>query len=137
MKFEASAGGVVVYKHANRCYVVLIKDAKGMWTFPKGKIEPKESIETAAQREIKEEVGIIDLTLINTLGSVEYVFKRKELVKKTVHYFLFRSRKKAKLTPQQEEGISQAKWYSFSQALKISGYRETNLSLLKQAMQNL
>ena len=55
---------------------------------PKGHVEPGESIEEAARREIEEEVGVSDLTLIELLDVKERLDFRKTEWKKT-HYFLF------------------------------------------------
>jgi 8-oxo-dGTP pyrophosphatase MutT (NUDIX family) len=39
--------------------VLLVKDSKGSWRFPSGRVEINESISDAAMRELKEETGIM------------------------------------------------------------------------------
>ncbi len=60
------------------------------YILPKGGVDPGESIEEAARREIEEEAGFSDLTLIKPLG----VFERLSFDKRrwiTTHYFLFQT----------------------------------------------
>jgi 8-oxo-dGTP pyrophosphatase MutT (NUDIX family) len=58
------------------------------WTLPKGRIDPGESIEQAALREVNEETGL-DVRIVDTLPSIAYTFvQRGTRIHKTVHYFL-------------------------------------------------
>ncbi len=91
MKKTASAGGVV----KNREGKILIVSQRGAsWSLPKGHIEEGEGVLQASKREIQEESGLTDLTLIEDLGSYER-FRvgrdggedRSEL--KTLHMFLY------------------------------------------------
>lgn len=137
MNREVSAGGIIVTKSGRSWFVLLMKDMKGNWTFPKGKIEKGEAFEETAVREIEEEVGVRDLTKITELTPSEYWYFRKGSIKKTVHYFLFQSETKQDTTVQEEEGISEAKWVTFAQAEKLLGYPDTNDALLREAKANL
>ncbi len=68
MKQTQSAGGIVV----NGSGQVVVVNQKGTsWSLPKGHIEPGEDALTAARREIYEESGVSDLTLVKELGSYE------------------------------------------------------------------
>lgn len=63
-----SAGGVVL----NRGGQVLVVSQHGTsWSLPKGRLEEGEDELAAARREIYEESGIRDLTLIRELGSYD------------------------------------------------------------------
>lgn len=134
---EVSAGGVIVYKHTREWLVLIMKDMKGNWTFPKGKIEEHEEPAEAAIREIREEVGLTALTHIAELTPVHYFYYRGGPVKKTVHYYLFRSPKKQTPVVQTEEGISEARWVRMADAKRIIGYPKTNLPLLAEARAKL
>lgn len=89
-----SAGGVVLNLHGQ----VLVVNQRGRsWSLPKGHVEAGEELEQAARREIAEESGITDLTLVRPLGS--YVRPKiaknggdDELEMKTLHFFLFTTR---------------------------------------------
>ncbi len=68
MKQTQSAGGIV----ANSEKQVVVVNQKGTsWSLPKGHIEPGEDALAAARREIYEESGISNLTLVKELGSYQ------------------------------------------------------------------
>ncbi len=60
-----SAGGIVVAGDK----VLLVHENGTFWGFPKGRTEPDESLEQTAIREIIEETGLSDVTIIRKLGS--------------------------------------------------------------------
>jgi len=62
----------------------------GHWAFPKGRIEPGEEPEQAAQRETQEETGIKKLKVIpNFRAESQYRFLRgNQSIEKRVVYFL-------------------------------------------------
>jgi len=127
---EHSAGGILVAKSNNTWYVLIMKDQKGVWTFPKGKIEQGEDAQTAALREIAEEVAIIRLTFRAKVPPIHYWYTRNETIYKTVQYFIFEAAQKYTPIPQKEEGITEAKWVKLSRAQDIVGYQDTHKSLL-------
>ncbi len=137
MNTEVSSGGVVVYKAHDGWYVLLMKDMKHNWTFPKGKIEHGEHLQDTATREIEEEVGVRRLAFIAELTPTMYWYTRDKSIKKTVHYFLFRSKTLQKPRVQREEGISDAQWVPWKEATIMIGYPKTNLPLLKEAYKKL
>lgn len=63
-----SAGGVV---RNGAGLVVLVEQHANSWSFPKGGIEPGETPLEAAIREIREECGLTDLSLVCELGRFE------------------------------------------------------------------
>jgi len=76
---------------------LIVKHRKGHWGFPKGHVEPGESLTQTALRELAEEVGIApdQVELIDGFTAVNrYRFTGKDgqRVDKTVHYFLGQSR---------------------------------------------
>lgn len=67
-KVTESAGGVVL----NTKGEVLVVSQKGdSWSLPKGHIDPGEDALTAAKREVYEESGISELTLVKDIGTYE------------------------------------------------------------------
>jgi len=132
MNKEVSSGGVIVSHYRGVWFVLLMKDMKGHWTFPKGKIEEGEKEVDAALREIAEEVGITGLTYVSELTPVAYWYFRKIPIRKTVRYYVFRSAKRVKPTVQKEEGITEARWVPWEEAEKIIGYPKSNSPLLRE-----
>lgn len=133
MKYETSAGGLIISIINNKLHLLLIKDKKGKWTFPKGLIETGEQQKTTAIREIGEEVGIHKLKYLKALTPVKYFYKWEgKLRQKTVHYFLFQNVSKEKLIPQREEGIMYIRWFLWKNVVKNIGYPKTNLKLIKE-----
>jgi 8-oxo-dGTP pyrophosphatase MutT (NUDIX family) len=63
---STSAGGIVLNKEGK---VLVVNQHGTSWSFPKGRFEPGEDALTAAKREIREESGITNLTLIKELGT--------------------------------------------------------------------
>jgi ADP-ribose pyrophosphatase YjhB (NUDIX family) len=92
---ETSAGGLVVDEANGRTRGALIGryDRRGRlrWTLPKGHVEPGETAEQAAVREIAEETGIRGHVLA-ALGAIDFSFVTGDRrVHKTVHHFLLRA----------------------------------------------
>lgn len=138
MHFESSAGGIIFSSLKNALHVLLIKDKNSRWTFPKGLIEKREKPEMTAEREIAEEVGLRQLILIAPLTAIEYFYKWEgTLIKKKVHYYVFNYKGRKKPVPQTEEGIMEVRWVEFIEALKVVGYKKTNVPLLKEARNKL
>ncbi|GMA52150.1 hypothetical protein GCM10025857_35070 [Alicyclobacillus contaminans] len=88
MRIERAAGGLVVRRTPAGPEVLLIDDSYGHVTFPKGHLEPGETWELAAIREIREETGV-EARILAPLGRVEYRVERDgETIRKQVRLFL-------------------------------------------------
>jgi len=121
---QTSAGGIVFRTHGREPEVCLILDDYGTWTFPKGKVEPGETLEQAALREVREEVGITDVRLAVQAGESEYRFPiGDDVCKKTVHWFLMEASPDTECTPVRSEHVQDAGWFPPRQALSTIGYR--------------
>lgn len=89
---ETSAGGLVVDRRGTDPHAVLIGrlDRRGRmrWSLPKGHIEPGESSEQTARREVLEETGI-EAVIVEPLGAISFWFTLEGTrIHKTVHHFL-------------------------------------------------
>lgn len=138
MKIEISAGGVVYKIIGKKPMILLLKDKNDNWTFPKGLIEDKEDKIETAKREIGEEVGLKKIKFIRELQAINYWYRwQKDLIKKTVYYFLFRAFGNEELEPQEEEGMKEARWVDLGKAIEVIGYRKTNELVLKEAIETI
>lgn len=89
---ETSAGGLVLDQTTPDACGALIGrlDRRGrvLWSLPKGHVEPGESNEQAAAREVAEETGITG-RVIAPLGTIDFWFVADgSRIHKTVHHFL-------------------------------------------------
>ncbi len=82
-KVRQEAGGVVLLQGR----VVLHRTAKGNLNFPKGAIEPGETPEQAAAREVLEETGLV-ADAIESLGTLELLYVPKP---QAIRFFLMRA----------------------------------------------
>lgn len=87
---ELSAGAVVASEEAPEI-LLLHERSEDRWCFPKGRLEPGETLMEGAIREIVEETGIKELTVVEELGEVAYRFydpRRDQNIFKTTVYYL-------------------------------------------------
>jgi 8-oxo-dGTP pyrophosphatase MutT (NUDIX family) len=81
---EFCAGGLVFFKEK----LVILRRFNGVWLFPKGHIDPGETPEMAAIREVREESGL-SARIIGKLDETSYTFsERGDKHFKTVSWFL-------------------------------------------------
>ena len=82
-----AAGGIVIRPVANGRYEVacIFRQARGDWTFPKGKLDPGETFEQAALREVFEETGM-HCEVIRFAGTTNYTHRKGK--PKIVAYYL-------------------------------------------------
>ncbi|MCD1261594.1 deoxyribose-phosphate aldolase [Paenibacillus athensensis] len=130
---EISAGGVVFRREADELLIQLIQDRFGNMTLAKGKMEPGETVEETALREIGEETGIHG-RIVGPLERIAYRFSDavKGDVEKEVHYYLVEALD-ADVQVQVEE-ISDVLWLTPEEAWKRqleSGYDNNNVVLHK------
>lgn len=135
---ETAAGGIVYRQQGSDIQILVIEDQYGIWTIPKGKQEPGETLEKTALREIEEETGIKG-QIVRPVDRVYYRYKHPDrgLVDKEVKYYLVRATG-GTLTPQIEE-IHRVAWLELHEALeklRERGYAN-NYPLLKKAKRML
>ena len=90
---EPTAGGIV-YRRAKKgdVEILMIQDSKGRWTIPKGHIEEGETARQTAEREIREETGLQQMTVQDWLGKINFRYRRaNSLVLMTTEIFLVRA----------------------------------------------
>ncbi|MCM1151791.1 MAG: NUDIX hydrolase [Alistipes sp.] len=105
-----AAGGVVANSRGER----LMIRRNGRWDLPKGHLEPGESIEQCAAREIAEETGVraeVAAPLCTTWHAYWFPKTERWELKRT-RWFLLRALGDDPLAPQTEEGIDEVVWCS-------------------------
>lgn len=115
-KVERAAGGLVVRGEPGALEVLMIADAHGKLAFPKGHLEPGETWEEAAVREITEETGI-EAEVLAPLGRVQYSIKRDgEDVRKEVRLFVLRALDESDEPTTLRKELDRAYYLSWEQA---------------------
>jgi 8-oxo-dGTP pyrophosphatase MutT (NUDIX family) len=123
---EVSAGGVVYRRREDDTIEILLaarRTRRGSvaWGLAKGGIEPDESIEDAAVREVREETGI-DAVIERPLGETRYLYVWDETrVRKTVHFFLMRA--VGGDLAEHDDEMEDVRWFPLPRALKRITYR--------------
>tara|TARA_B110000003_G_scaffold179713_1_gene178991 strand:- start:3387 stop:3968 length:582 start_codon:yes stop_codon:yes gene_type:complete len=122
------AGGGKVHNNKNE---ILFIFRNGKWDLPKGKAEPKETINQTALREVEEETGISGLSIVKPLDITYHVFKRMDqFYIKITYWFKMHSDYEGVLIPQEKEGITEVKWISESKLTKVLNNSYANIKLL-------
>lgn len=115
-----SAGGIVV----NSLNEIAVVSQRGdSWSLPKGHVDPGETPREAAEREVREETGIVQLVFARELG----VYERYKIGKegngedqselKRIHMFLFRTTQQA-LAP--EDSMNpEARWVPIEKVAEL------------------
>lgn len=129
--YESSCGAVIFREENGEKRFLLIRNKRSAhWGFPKGHIEPGETKEETARREVLEETGIHVEIIPGFVKNSEYSIQGK--IEKSVSIFLAKtSQIDYKL---QEEEIEECGWYSYDDSFKVLNY-ENDKSILTEAMQ--
>jgi transcription antitermination protein NusB len=119
-------GGALVYAmKENKIYFGLVHDVFGYWTLSKGRIEEGETLKECARREIKKEIGLQDISILEKLGENEYVATDPEKGKilKKVTYFLAKSEYR-ELSLGSSGGLDGARWFALSEVSELRIYND-------------
>jgi 8-oxo-dGTP diphosphatase len=108
-----AAGGVV---ERDGRIVLVHRPRYDDWSFPKGKLDPGESFEDAALREVEEETGL-RCTLGRELPSSRYDAKGRP---KLVRYWLMTPRDEHEFVPNDE--TDELRWVTPDEALALLTY---------------
>jgi 8-oxo-dGTP pyrophosphatase MutT (NUDIX family) len=108
-----AAGGIVI-----RNEKLLFIFRNGKWDLPKGKIDPGESAEVAALREVAEECGIEGHRITKILPSTFHIYQSPytdsfgQWILKETHWFEMSYQGNESGTPQINENITKIKWFT-------------------------
>ncbi len=127
-KTAVSAGAIILRDIGGTLKIALAqhKNSTKVWVLPKGHVEPGESLEQAALREIHEEAGLADVQLINHLGTIQRrsVKDNGDVVDKTIHYYLAYALGNEQPQDPSDSRFTEVGWFSAEQALELLPYEE-------------
>jgi len=104
-----AAGGIVVNPNKEILWIF----RRGFWDLPKGKLDPNESIEACAIREVMEETGISNLVLGDLILTTTHQYYDTYLnteVEKTTYWYQMTTDIIQEGVPQTEEDIEAIAW---------------------------
>lgn len=117
------AGGVVLNKAGE---VLLIRDRQGYWVFPKGHLDPGETLQQAAVREVAEETGIVAQVVAELSLTV---YTNNKGVPRQIHWYLMQGEGQVQL----EDGLSGVGFFEPNEALRILAFPD-DVRLLQEAI---
>ena len=122
---EVSAGGVVYRRVGDAIEVALAarRTRRGelAWGLPKGEIEPDETAEQAAVREVREETGL-EAEIEASLGDIRYFYVWEGVrIRKAVRFFLMRAT--GGDVSLHDHEMEDVRWFPLSGALRRAAYR--------------
>ena len=124
---EYSAAGGVVVRCLDARVLALLRptrlapDGQPEVRLPKGHIEPGESPEATALREVEEEAGLSELELLVDLGDQTVCFEWKgHRYRRTESYFLMRMTNESRISTSERQ--FRRLWLSWEEALRLLSY---------------
>ena len=127
MKKEKSCGCIVI----DDGKVLLIRQTRGHWGFPKGHVEKDETEEETAIRETKEETNIDAEIINNKIYMQKYITPRGN--PKKVIYFVAK-KVGGEIKPQEGE-VTKVEWLSFDEALETLSHNNSK-ALFKRVLKD-
>lgn len=129
-KAAISAGAFILREIDGQLKIALAQrpHSSKTWVLPKGHVEPGESLEQAALREIYEEAGLAHVQLLTYLGSlartISLAGEPLPEPHKIVHYYLAYALPTGQPEVPTEAGYVQAGWFTPAQALELLPYEQ-------------
>lgn len=117
-------GGAIVFRNEEKkIFIALVHDVFGYWTFSKGHLESGENIETGTIRELREELGLQNITLVKKIGDNEYIASDPETgpTRRHVNYFIAET-KETKLKLESSGGLDDVGWFLSDEVENLKMY---------------
>lgn len=136
MALRKSCGVIPFLVEAGTVQILLLQHLDGHWGFPKGGQESGEKDWDTARRELREEVGIVDVEVVDGVRLIQsYEFEKGgKTVQKEVVYFLGRVAS-SDLKIQESELLSAA-WLSVEEARRNLAHKES-IEILETAASHI
>ena len=126
-----AAGGIVVNPNKEMLWIF----RRGIWDLPKGKLDPNETIEACALREVMEETGVSNLVLGDLIMTTTHLYHDMYLnteVEKTTYWYKITTDQLQDGIPQTEEEIDAIAWVKKED---IAPYLAKTYDTIKQVME--
>lgn len=135
MKHWYSAGIITYIIEKNEPFYLILHYTAGHWEFPKGTMDPGETKEETAHRELKEETGLTVILDDNFEESIEYIYTdhKEEKWFKTVYFFVGKANDNTVELSHEHIGF---KWLPYDEALEQLTY-DNGKTLLKKAHKHI
>jgi 8-oxo-dGTP pyrophosphatase MutT (NUDIX family) len=123
---QISAGGVAFrWMNSEPEIAIVSVKPKLRWQLPKGIVDPGESPQATAIREVREEAGV-DTDLIKLIETIEYWYRSVKYGKpvryhKFVHFYLLEF--KSGNVADHDHEVEEARWVSFDEALEMLDFK--------------
>lgn len=142
---QISAGGAAFRLNKSAAEIAIISAKPTLrWQLPKGIIDPGETLEIAALREVREEAGI-ETELLSKIETIEYWYVGDHLgtrvrFHKLVHFFLLKYLSGD--VAEHDNEVAEARWVKPNEALQILAFKgergvvEKAVDLIKELKNN-
>lgn len=123
---QVSAGGVAFRWRDSEPEVAIVSvKPKLRWQLPKGIVDPGESPQVTAVREVREEAGV-EADLIKLIETIEYWYRSVKYGKpiryhKFVHFYLLEY--KSGDVANHDHEVEESRWVSFDEALRLLDFK--------------
>ena len=127
-----AAGGIVVNPNKEILWIF----RRGFWDLPKGKLDPNETIEACALREVMEETGMSNLVLGDLIITTTHLYHDMYLnteVEKTTYWYKMTTDQLQDGIPQIEEDIEAIAWVKKED---IAPYLAKTYDTIKKVMES-
>ena len=131
---QVSAGGVAFRWQGSEPEMVIVSvKPKLRWQLPKGIVDPGETPEITAVREVREEAGI-ETDLIALIETIEYWYRSTRYGKpvryhKFVHFYLLEYR--SGNVSDHDHEVAEARWVSFDEAIEMLAFESERRAVEK------
>jgi 8-oxo-dGTP pyrophosphatase MutT (NUDIX family) len=125
---EFSAGGVLIKRIKGVPHLAAIRPQgkkEGVWALPKGNLDPGETPDVTAVREVLEETGVQGM-LVEKLGDVKYTYTRRDgtRVFKIVSFYLLTAGRGrlGEIEERMRIEVAEARWLPLDEAPRLLAY---------------
>jgi 8-oxo-dGTP pyrophosphatase MutT (NUDIX family) len=125
-KDQVSAGGVAFRGVGSQVQIAIVSVKPSLrWQLPKGIVDPGETMQITAVREVHEEAGI-ETDLLDLIETVQYWYQRVQYGKriryhKYVHFFLLKYR--AGDVADHDHEVAESRWVGLDEALEMLAFK--------------